>query len=464
LVLTGCGGEEKGDGVGDGWNGETTRGYRVEDGTIHDDMGRVLILRGFNYANDHKFPDETTGEFLPSWASPQDFVTMAAWGFNSVRLIITWEAVEPERGIYDEVYLERIRDRLDWAQATGQWVIIDMHQDLYSRTFGGDGAPLWAVFTDGIPYEFREPWWLNFIAPALLRATDNFFANREGVLDSFVDAWGYVVERLGGHPAVIGFDLLNEPFPGSFFLLLGKADREIFNPFYHKLLDRLTDIDSRHIFFVEPNAMRTNMFIGAFPTEMDSYEEAEGRLALAPHLYDPFVTATGTYSGNDFFIRASVNGSTEEAVRLAWGLWYGEWSVWGGEVLGYEAYLQDQLAVMDEKLAGWSYWNYSLNEADLTSPVNSPEFLHELVRPQLSAVAGRPLEIDCQPDHCRFRYEEKKLAAPTEILIPDVWSNNTSIDVTPDRRTSLEMPVPGLSKLAVFPEENGTEVLVTLGR
>ncbi|HSN81459.1 MAG TPA: hypothetical protein VLS88_02680, partial [Polyangiales bacterium] len=75
--------------------------------------------------------------------------------------LIFWDAIEPEPGVYDQDYLTRWEDRLDWYAEAGVWVVLDMHQDVYSQVFCCDGAPEWAVRTDGIPYEQQEVWWTN---------------------------------------------------------------------------------------------------------------------------------------------------------------------------------------------------------------------------------------------------------------------------------------------------------------
>lgn len=444
----------------------TSAGYRVEHGAILDARGRTLIPRGLNYANDHKFPAPEDGVFLPPWESPRDFSDLASWGLDSVRLLVVWEALEPEPGRYDDVYLEGIRERLDWAQAAGLGVVVDMHQDLYARTFTGDGAPPWAVLSDGLPFEPRSPWYLNFASPALLRAIDNFFADRDGVLSRFVDAWAHVVERLHDHPALIGYDLLNEPFPGSLFLAPDVADRHDLDPFYRRLIARLAPLDRAHLFFVEPNPVRTNVLVAGYPTALGPYDEAEGRLVLAPHLYDPLVTTTLRYTGNDAFIRAGVRGATAEAARLGWGLWFGEWSVWDGRVEGGRAFLHDQLAAFDEARCGWSYWNLSRNPADLTSPIQSPELLDELARPQLARVAGEPLAIACEPDRCRFEIREVALAAPTEIRVPARFATaaDVQVEIDPPRRSAWRSPTAGVAVLEVFPRGSGGPVTMTLAR
>ena len=423
--------------------------------------GRALILRGLNYANDHKFPDPKTTSFFPPWESARDFSDMRSYGFNSVRLIITWEAVEPQPGAYDEHYLDALMQRLDWAAAAGVWVIVDMHQDIYAREFGGDGAPKWAVVTDGIPFQLSSTWYLNFASPAVQRAMDNFFNDKQALLTHFVDAWAHVAERVREHPALVGYDLLNEPFPGSKALNVDAADRDVMNPFYERLIARLAQVDRTHLFFVEPSAVRTNVFAGGFPSQMERYAAAAGRMVFSPHLYDPVVTTTGKYDGDKSRLETNVTKLAAEAKRLAAGLWVGEWSVWDGHVDNGDAFLRDQLDAMDEHLASWSFWNFSRNPGDKTSPTQTPSFLDQLARPQLSVVAGVPEIIACTAAKCTFRYTEQG-AGESEFLIPATWSTSPVITVTPTR--TVRKAKQG-TLLDVFVASGGTQsIVVTVSR
>lgn len=438
-------------------------GYRVIDGHIRAPDGRTVILRGYNYANDHKFPQDS-GTFFPDWETAEDFREMKRHGFNSVRLLLTWEAVEPERGKYDEAFLDRLEERVRWAEEAGQWVILDMHQDIYSREFGGDGAPKWAIDTNGLTFELQETWYLNYAAPAAQAAMDNFYGNKNELLDHFVEAWAHVVERLKDRPGVIGYDLLNEPYPGSLALNVDKADEEVLNPFYTKLLARLAAIDHEKLFFVEPSAVRTNVFAGAFPSKLERFPDAEGRLVFSPHLYDPLVTTTGKYDGDSSRLAGTVRKLAEEARRLGAALWVGEWSVWDGRVENDLVFLADQLNEMDGALAGWSYWNFSRTVQDLTSPVQSPHFLDELARPQPSAVAGVPTAFSCKPARCEFRYLESAAAqGKTEILIPKAWAASAAFTVAPQREASLTKG-DGMAVLEVANAKGSEEVVVTVTR
>jgi len=98
-------------------------------------------------------------------------------GFNVVRLLVIWEAIEPKKkGEYNTEYLTYIRKIVQEAKDQGIYVLMDMHQDMFSRhlkvkfnaqpeygvpgsleyqmmslvkdytdTVQGDGAPRWAV-------------------------------------------------------------------------------------------------------------------------------------------------------------------------------------------------------------------------------------------------------------------------------------------------------------------------------
>ena len=87
-----------------------------------------------------------------SWVKEKDVIhETKKLGMNAVRLLIFWAAVEPQKGIYDEEYLERLAKRVKWYTDNGAWVILDMHQDIYGYAVHGNGAPGWA--TDVGPWE-----------------------------------------------------------------------------------------------------------------------------------------------------------------------------------------------------------------------------------------------------------------------------------------------------------------------
>jgi len=188
---------------------------RVDDPWITDEAGRVLILHGANIDGSAK----STPDHMPQ----QDLATVRRmvtdWGWNHARFLIFWDGLEPESGVIDEAYLDRIEARMDEFADLGVHVVLDMHQDVYSSVFCCDGAPEWAVRDDGEPFALQSRWFLNYFQPAVQRAFDNFWLYTDGehadLQDHYGDAWVAVARRFVDHPAVIGYDLMNEPSPGS---------------------------------------------------------------------------------------------------------------------------------------------------------------------------------------------------------------------------------------------------------
>ena len=114
-----------------------------------DSFGRQVILSGINKVNKNQKMNYTDNDSLNSYDQ------LSKWGFNIIRLGVIWDGVEPEPGKYDEKYLDKIEERVNWAARNGIYVLLDMHQDLYSVSFS-DGAPLWATLTDNQPHVNRR--------------------------------------------------------------------------------------------------------------------------------------------------------------------------------------------------------------------------------------------------------------------------------------------------------------------
>src|SRR5699024_4567139 len=148
-----------------------------------------------------------------------DIAQLQEIGLDSVRLGVLWAAVEPAPGEYCEEHLRWLGAQLDQLHAAGLAVILDGHQDLFSQLFG-DGAPAWATLTRQ-PFEETALWSdASLSSPAVPEALDAFWADAPaadgvGIRTRYVAMWAMLAERFGAHPAVLGYDVLNEPTPGS---------------------------------------------------------------------------------------------------------------------------------------------------------------------------------------------------------------------------------------------------------
>lgn len=238
-----------------------------------DDVGRQLLLRGVNLGGDCKVPYPDGGTYRPTDFSDhrevsfigrpfplaeaaEHFQRLRHWGFNCIRLVTTWEAIEhagPSQ--YDEAYLDYFAQVCRSAGEHGFYVIVDLHQDVWSRMSGGDGAPGWIFdalgldfmafhaagaalvmqhafdFTNPDPYQPTYPpmaWTSNYWLPVNGILWTAFWAGRhvtpgwtiDGLnvqtllQDHYLAAMAQVASRVAGLPNVLGFDTLNEPGVG----------------------------------------------------------------------------------------------------------------------------------------------------------------------------------------------------------------------------------------------------------
>jgi hypothetical protein len=247
-----------------------------------DRFGRTVLLRGVNLGGNCKFParpygathiktdfrDHDTVSFVGhpfsiSEAS-EHFSRLRNWGFNALRFLVTWEAVEHAGpGLYDERYLDYLEELLDLAADQGFYFIIDPHQDVWSRMSGGDGAPGWTFEKAGLDYTKFDAcgaallmqrryspddpqayppmhWTGNVVRLACATMFTLFFGGRDFapgctveerniqdfLQDHFLESMKRVAGRVKDNPGLLGFDILNEPHPGWIGLRLDGSNNE----------------------------------------------------------------------------------------------------------------------------------------------------------------------------------------------------------------------------------------------
>lgn len=226
-----------------------------------DPDGRVLVMHGVNMVS-------KTGTHEPSALGfdADDAAFLADNGFTTVRLGLIWKAVEPEPGVYDDAYIESIRQTAELLAAEGVYSLLDFHQDLYSERFQGEGAPDWAVQDDGLPAQPAAGFPFNYFAmPALWRAFDHFWKNDPGpggvgLQDRYAAAWSHVAEAFSTTPGVMGYDLFNEPWPGTGYAICMNPggcpgfDKKL-SAFAQRVTDKIRTVDQDTISFYEPNVL-----------------------------------------------------------------------------------------------------------------------------------------------------------------------------------------------------------------
>lgn len=424
---------------GAGGRGGAGGGEPLETGTyfIRDDDGRVVILRGMNIMSSAKGHPER----LPSLKEEDVERYAREWGFNVVRYLIFWDAVEPSAGEYDADYLDKTEERLDWFAERGVHVILDMHQDVYSQYFCCDGAPEWAIEDDGLPFEQHPIWSFNYFAPAVMAAFDNFFdyaGEHTYLQDHFADAWIQVVERFKDHPAVLGYDILNEPSPGSVYDVgdvtvtqpdgeAAEFDRTLFTEFYERMIAAIRSADEDGWIFYEPRVAAPANGQPSFIEKLEDPRAGEPRIAYGPHLYSVKFEFEQKYTpeADDTLEDWEASRNVETELQHA-PLLLGEWG-FDPDWPGADQFRQELLDMGDRMMLGWTYWSYDpwgwgIWESDAEGNfLREHESANALVRPYPQSVAGIPRSFSYDPGTRIFDLSfdpSPSATLPTEVYVP----------------------------------------------
>jgi len=397
-----------------------------------DDDGRVVFLRGVNARVeglfDVSFDDgRETLEPIPAFG-PSDANRMRALGFNVLRLPINWSALEPTDATppaYSSAYLDTLARVVDDCRAAGVYVLIDWHQDAYSKEIGEDGAPLWAIepaptmLLEG-PLDDLEA---RRISAQVGAAFSTFFG--DGVAGDrlrarFAAAAAHVAERFDGDAAVVGYDIYNEPVA---------TDSQV-RRVNELVATAIRAVDDAHLIFFEPPVIpRTFTDRAAIPTTPFAFAGS----VYAPHIYT--LSFLGTDAQRMNFTVRTLAESHANAVREAsgWGaaLFVGEWG-YAPEGIRADVYHATQLDLFDEHGESWAYWlwkeqsqgRWGLHDYDAATDTwtERPTIRRVLSRPRAERVAGWPrsMRYDTSARRFELRFDgDAAITAPHELYVPE---------------------------------------------
>ncbi len=486
LSITSCGTKEKGPSID--FAGMTDQPVSIEEMKFMDGFGRQILFNGINLVNKNPKVNYIGPE------GPETFENFRKWGFNVIRLGIIWDGLEPEPGVYNEAYLKEIDKQIEMARENGIFVFLDMHQDLFSVKYS-DGAPEWATLDEGKEHIKGEIWSDAYlISPAVQTAWDNFWNNTpvnggKGVQDYYADAWQHVAQRYAGNHTVIGYDIMNEPFPGSeaqmylpvlfnaYIQLLREEDgkevtleevaamwqnqetryetlknissKERFSKvmdalyplnsqfeqgplqaFYQKVANAIRQVDATKILFLN----HTYFCNSGVPTALEPVKNIDGTtdtlVAYGAHGYDLLVDTKNLSQSSTDRLELIFERINEGGNRMNVPILIGEWGALGSDSPGRTRLAHTNLDIFEKFNFSNTYWAYNLGIEEFSY------FKNALVRPYPAYISGELISYAYDREtgrfHCKWK-ETPKVQAPTSIYVPRLSSvNKDELTLSPE--------------------------------
>lgn len=389
--------------------------------TIKDADGRTLVLHGLNTAGGAKHV-----EGHQPWITEADVNReYTDYGFNTVRYLVFWGAIEPQKGVFDTTYLAEVKKRVEWYTSRKMYVIIDMHQDVYGYGVGGNGAPEWACTQtkrqNVIPDKWA--WWLQNLEPKVIKSYVQFFKykKRKELQDHYIQSYLKVVELFKDNPYVLGYDLMNEPHGGRIAkTLLGGFERRQLGAFYKRIIPAIRAVDTTRYIFFEPRSFGVNFGMKSHLKKVS--DVGTNKLVYAPHCYMQFVDVGGDYNKRHRrSLKRWYKRRDKEVKKHGSGFLVGEFGL-SPQKKGFDLYLCDIFAMGDARQASWTYWSSDPGGwGPLDAQRNPTPILSELVRAYPMATAGTLQSFNYNPAGKEFTMQfisDTTIKAPTMIAVP----------------------------------------------
>ena len=361
---------------------------------ITDAQGRALILYGL----DTSASSLTSADGMPKLTQADVANESSTLGTDFVRYLIQWRDVEPEPGVFDEAYLANVAKRVAWYQAAGYHVLLDMEQDLYGPALGGSGAPAWATDSGGLPAQVQSPWELTYVQPGVVHAYDEFWGTRSDdpqLQQQYIAAWTRVAGYFAKNRAVIGYDLMSQPWGGS---IQGPAfETGPLATFYQKAIDAIRVVDSSHWLFVEPEAVSTDRGLPSALPKLNDPRTGPAMIGYAPQLYPEPLDSGGSYSNSNVFLTQRELASwaiqvQRTAERLDAPILLGSWSANADD--GYaHLYVDYVQGLLNQLMIGEAYWSNDPGDlGGVWTADGKPGPLNDVIATAYPrAIAGQPV-------------------------------------------------------------------------
>jgi endoglucanase len=354
---------------------------KTKGDAIVNEKGETIILRGMGlggwmlqegymfrlgnlgqqYRIKEKITDvvgaEKTKQFYDQWllnhTTKKDIDSLAAWGFNSVRLPMHYNlftlAVDEEPVKGQHTWLEKgfvmTDSLLNWCRVNKMYLILDLH-----ATPGGQGHDLAISDRDSSKASLWE---------------------REANQEKMIALWRKLAQRYSEEPWIGGYDIINEPNWGFEDPKDIRGTGEKQNIPLRKLMMDITgairEVDKRHIIIIEGNGFGNN-YNGILPAW-------DNNMVLSFHKYGNFNTVP------------AISRFLELRQKYNIPLWMGE----SGE--NSNTWFTEAIHLVESNGIGWAWWQEKKMGINNPLEIKVPEGYSKLLD-YWSGKAGKPSEAE----------------------------------------------------------------------
>ena len=283
-------------------------------GTQHEIKAKIEALVG------KEAMDAFYAAWLKNYCTRQDVDSMAAWGFNSIRLPMHYDLFtlpveeEPVKGknTWLKKGFQMVDSLAEWCAENHMYLILDLH-----ATPGGQGKD--SNISDYDPSK-----------PSLWESAEN--------QDKTVALWKKIAERYAGNPWIGGYDLINEPNwdidnAGNEHGCNCNENTALWK-LYKRIITAIRTVDRNHLVIIEGNCWGNN-YNGLPPTNA-----LDSDLVISFHKYWNY--------NNSSAIHTILNLRDQNDAPI----WLGE----SGE--NSNTWFTNAIHLAEKNHIGWSWWPY----------------------------------------------------------------------------------------------------------
>lgn len=332
-----------------------------------------------------------------------------------VRLGTLWSGVEIAPFTANETYLGQLDIIIRSLREHGIYVILDAHQDILSTKFGSyDAAPRWLIDSfppprHAYPWPLKAKpsnWMLGYITEAAGHAFECIYDNVNQALDHYSFFWQTMAHRFGQYENVLGFELMNEPWPGDvmrnpLLFVPGRTGHKVLLPFYDHLVAKIDAVDNRTMIFYEPltwGMIVHGSTLGSGFSRVPGGDRFRDRAVFSYHYYCWFA---GVYNDNPFpkwlrsicdhmFFPKVLQAVLKDTQQTGGASFLTEFGQCKATAAHNTTEYQECLSVLnhsEESMVSWTYWDSKFYNDDGTIFTENVKLFS---RPYAMAIAGIP--------------------------------------------------------------------------